>query len=77
MPGSALYAEYERMAQARAEAFGKGVWTQLMVGILVAFPGIASTPPPAATLTDKQVEDALKAPPEPEPETPTDPIPTK
>ena len=48
-----------------------------MVGILVAFPGIASTPPPAATLTDKQVEDALKAPPEPEPETPTDPIPTK
>ena len=30
MPGSALYAEYERMAQARAEAFGR-VWTQLIV----------------------------------------------
>jgi hypothetical protein len=35
-----------------------------MVGILVAFPGIASTPPPGATLTDKQVEDALRMPPE-------------
>lgn len=40
VPGSALYAEYERMAQARAEAFGKGVWTQLMVGILVAGIGL-------------------------------------
>lgn len=36
-----------------------------MVGILVAFPGIASTPPPAATLNDKQVEDALRMPPKP------------
>jgi hypothetical protein len=34
-------------------------------GILVAFPGIASTPPPAATLADKQVEDALRMPLEP------------
>ncbi|MBI2770470.1 MAG: TRAP transporter large permease subunit [Burkholderiales bacterium] len=49
----------------------------VMVGILVAFPGIASTPPPPATLTDKQVEDALKAPPEVAPEPPPDPIPTK
>ncbi len=53
------------------------VLQMVMVGILVAFPGIASTPPPAATLTDKQVEDALKMPPELAPEPPTDPIPTK
>jgi hypothetical protein len=48
-----------------------------MVAILVALPEIASTPPLAATLTDKQVEEALKAPPELTPELPTDPIPTK
>lgn len=48
-----------------------------MVTILVALPEIASTPPLAATLTDKQVEEALKAPPELTPELPTDPIPTK
>lgn len=40
----------------------------LMVAILVAFPGIASTPAPAATLTDKQVEEALRPPTEPGPE---------
>ena len=49
----------------------------LMVGILVAFPGIASAPPPIATLTDQQVEEALKPPPESEPEPPTDTLPTK
>ncbi len=49
----------------------------VMVGILVAFPGIASTPPPAATLSDKQVEDALSQPPELTVETPSDPTPTK
>ncbi|CAN5473872.1 hypothetical protein BH10PSE16_BH10PSE16_05040 [soil metagenome] len=49
----------------------------VMVGILVAFFGIASTPPPAATLIDRQVEEALKAPPELDPETPAYPIPTK
>jgi TRAP-type mannitol/chloroaromatic compound transport system permease large subunit len=49
----------------------------LMVAILVVFPGIASTPPPAATLTDKQVEEALTPPPELVPEPTTDPIPSK
>ena len=40
VPNSALYAEYELMAQARAQAFGKGIWTQLMVGMLVAGVGL-------------------------------------
>lgn len=53
------------------------VLQMVMVGILVAFPGIASTPPPAATLNDKQIEDALKVPPELAPDTPTDPTPAK
>jgi hypothetical protein len=48
----------------------------IMVGILVAFPGIASRPPPAATLTDKQVEDALRPTPDLLPEPLADPIPT-
>jgi tripartite ATP-independent transporter DctM subunit len=48
-----------------------------MVGILVAFPGIASTPPPAATLTDKQVEDALRMPSDPIPEPSVDTISNK
>jgi len=46
----------------------------VMVGILVAFPGIASTPPPAATLTDQQVEDALRPQPDPELDAPAEPI---
>lgn len=48
----------------------------LMVAILVAFPGIASTSAPAATLTDQQVQDELRAPPELVPEAP-DPGPTR
>jgi len=44
------------------------------VGILVVFPGIASTPPPAATLTDKQVKDALRMSPEPIFEPSADPM---
>ena len=48
-----------------------------MVGILVAFPGIASTPSPAATLTDKQVEDALRMPSDPIPEPSVDTISNK
>ncbi|UBO72776.1 methyl-accepting chemotaxis protein [Aeromonas rivuli] len=40
VPNSALYAEYELTAQARAQAFGKGIWTQLMVGMLVAGVGL-------------------------------------
>ncbi|CAM8659134.1 MAG: hypothetical protein A3E00_12230 [Curvibacter sp. RIFCSPHIGHO2_12_FULL_63_18] len=47
----------------------------VMVGILVAFPGIASTPPPPATLTDKQVEDALRMPSDQFPEPSVDMIP--
>lgn len=46
----------------------------VMVGILVAFPGIASTSPPSATLTDKQVEDALRMPPDLIPEPSVDSI---
>ncbi len=46
----------------------------VMVGILVAFPGIASTSPPSATLTDQQVEDALRMPPDLIPEPSVDPI---
>jgi len=49
----------------------------VMVGILVAFPGIASTPPPAVTLTDQQVEDALRPPPDPELDVHTEPISNK
>ena len=49
----------------------------LMAAILVAFPGIASTPPPAATLTNEQIEEALKPRPDLAPELPTDPIRTK
>lgn len=45
-----------------------------IVGILVAFPGIASTLPPAATLTDKQMEDALRMPPKPISDPSADPI---
>ncbi|MES2280222.1 MAG: hypothetical protein V4542_02320 [Pseudomonadota bacterium] len=45
-----------------------------MVGILAVFPGIASTPPPAATLTDKQVKDALRMSPEPISDPSADPI---
>ncbi|MGY3903195.1 methyl-accepting chemotaxis protein [Aeromonas lusitana] len=40
VPGSALYAEYELTAQARAAAFGRGIWTQLLVGMLVAGAGL-------------------------------------
>ncbi len=49
----------------------------LMVGILVAFPGIASTPPPPATLTDQQVEDALRPSPDLSLEAPGDLTPNK
>ncbi len=53
------------------------VLQMLMVAVLVAFPGIASTPPPAATLTDKQVEDALRPPADLTPEPPPNPLPVK
>ena len=53
------------------------VLQMLMAGILVAFPEIASTPPPAAKLTDEQIEEALKPRPDPGPKPPTDFIPAK
>ena len=40
VPSSALYAQYEQLAQARASDFSRGLWTQLLVGMLVAGAGL-------------------------------------
>ncbi|MGY3858427.1 methyl-accepting chemotaxis protein [Aeromonas intestinalis] len=40
VPNSALYAQYDLLAQARASEFNRGIWTQLLVGMLVAGAGL-------------------------------------